>query len=65
VGSTAEIVIPKFNLRNVKVSEGGKAVWESGKFVAGAAGVDAAVDKDGAVRISAGSGRYAFVLEGD
>jgi alpha-L-rhamnosidase len=65
VGSAAEIVIPKFNLRNVKVAEGGKALWENGKLVTGVAGVEGAVDKDGAIRIKAGSGRYAFVLEGD
>ena len=65
VGSAAEIVIPKFNLRNVKVTEGGKAVWENGQYVTGVAGVTGAADKDGAIRIKAGSGRYAFVLEGD
>ena len=65
VGSAAEVVIPKFNLRNVKVTEGGKAVWENGKFVPGVAGVEGAVDKDGAVRIKIGSGRYAFTLEGE
>jgi hypothetical protein len=47
------------------VTEGGKALWENGKFVTGVAGVGDAVDKDGAVRIKAGSGRYVFVLEGD
>jgi len=65
VGSAAEIVIPKFNLRNVKVTEGGKAVWENGQYVTGVPGVTGAADKDGAIRIKAGSGRYAFVLEGD
>ena len=65
VGSTAEIVIPKFNLRNAKVTEGGKTVWEKGQYVPGAAGVAGAADKDGLIRIKAGSGRYAFVLEGD
>ncbi len=65
VGSAAEIVIPKFNLRNVRVTEGGKALWESGRFVPGVAGVEEVVDKDGAVRIKTGSGRYAFLLEGD
>jgi alpha-L-rhamnosidase len=64
-GSQAEVVIPKFNLRNVKVSEGGKAVWESGRFIVGPAGVSGAVDKDGAIRVSAGGGRYVFLLEGD
>jgi len=64
-GSEAEIVIPKFNLRNIKVGEGGQTIWENGKFIVGAAGVNGAVDKDGAIRISAGGGRYVFVLEGD
>ena len=65
VGSSAEVVMPKFNLRNVKVTEGGKAIWDNGKFVAGAPGVEGATDKDGAIRIKAGSGRYVFILEGD
>jgi alpha-L-rhamnosidase len=65
VGSAAEILIPKFNLRNVKVTEGGKTVWENGQYVAGVAGVAGAADKDGLIRIKAGSGRYAFVLEGN
>jgi alpha-L-rhamnosidase len=65
VGSSAEIVIPEFHLRNVRVTESGKTIWENGAFVAGDAGITGAADKDGAVRITAGSGRYAFVLEGD
>ena len=65
VGSAAEVVIPKFNLRNIKVTEGGKALWENGKFIAGVPGVEGAVDKDGAIRIKTGSGRYVFILEGD
>ena len=65
VGSAAEIVIPKFNLRNVKVTEGGKTVWENGQYVTGVAGVAGAADKDGLIRIKAGSGRYVFALEGN
>jgi alpha-L-rhamnosidase len=64
-GSEAEIVIPKLNIRNVKVSEGGQTVWTADQFVVGAAGVISAVDKDGAIRIKTGGGRYVFVLEGD
>jgi len=65
VGSSAEIVIPKLNRRNVTVTEGGQAVWQDGKFTAGVAGVADATDGGGAIRITVGSGRYAFVLEGD
>jgi alpha-L-rhamnosidase len=65
VGSTAEVVIPKFRLRNVVVREAGRALWESEKYVAGVPGVAGAEDKEGAIRIKTGSGRYAFVLEGE
>ncbi|HYA49199.1 MAG TPA: alpha-L-rhamnosidase C-terminal domain-containing protein, partial [Burkholderiales bacterium] len=65
VSSTAEVVIPKFNLRNIKVAEGGKVLWEGGRFVAGVPGVEAATDKDGAIRVKVGSGRYSFILEGN
>ena len=65
VGSAGEILIPKFNLRNVRVTEGGKTVWENGQYVTGVAGVAGAADRDGLIRIKAGSGRYAFVLEGN
>lgn len=64
-GSEAEVVIPKLNIRNIKVSEGGKTIWGSDKFIVGAAGVTGAVDKDNAIRIKTGGGRYVFVLEGE
>jgi alpha-L-rhamnosidase len=64
-GSEAEVVIPKLNIRNIKVSEGGKTIWGSDKFIVGAAGVIGAVDKDNAIRIKMGGGRYVFLLEGD
>lgn len=63
-GSEAEVVIPKFNLREVSVSEGGRALWSDGKYLDGVAGVTGAVEKDGAIRVAAGGGRYVFVLEG-
>ena len=64
-GSEAEVVIPKLNIRNVKVSEGGNTIWGSDKFIVGAAGVTGAVDKDNAIRIKTGGGHYVFLLEGD
>ena len=64
-GSEAEVVIPKLNIRNVRVSEGGKTIWRDGKFIVGTAGVTGAEDKDNAIRIKTGGGRYIFVLEGD
>jgi alpha-L-rhamnosidase len=64
-GSEAEVVIPRLNLRDIKVSEGGRAVWADGHYVAGVSGISGAVDKDGAIRIQTGGGRYVFVLEGN
>jgi alpha-L-rhamnosidase len=64
-GSEAEVVIPKLNIRNVKVSEGGQTIWVGDKFIVGAAGVTGFVDKDGAIRVKTGGGRYVFLLEGD
>jgi len=64
-GSEAEVVIPKLGIRDIKVSEGGQKIWEADRFVVGAAGIGGAVDKDGAIRITTGGGRYVFVLEGN
>ena len=65
VGSEAEIVLPKLNLRNVSVAEGGKPVWTDGKFAAGAEGVLGAAEVGATIVIKAGSGRYVFELKGE
>ncbi len=65
VGSSAEVVIPRWNFRNVVITESGETVWAEGKFLPGVAGIREAFDKAGAVRIKVGSGRYDFVLEGE
>jgi alpha-L-rhamnosidase len=64
-GSAAEVVIPKLGIRNIVVREGGTTIWAKDLYVAGAAGIGGAVDKDGAIRVKTGGGRYVFVLEGD
>ncbi len=64
VGSEADIVLPKFNFRDVEVKEGGKLVFQAGKFVAGADGVTGAKDAEKTVTIEAGSGHYVFELTG-
>ena len=65
VGSEAEIVLPKFTMRNIVVMEGGKAVWADGKYAPGAEGVAAAKEEGGTIVIKVGSGRYAFELKGE
>jgi alpha-L-rhamnosidase len=64
-GSAAEVVIPELGLRRIKVSEGGQTIWTNDMYAPGAPGVIGAVDKDGAIRVRIGGGRYVFVLEGD
>ena len=65
VGTEAEIVLPKFKMRDIVVKEGERVVWADGKFVPGAAGIVGVVDRDGAIRVQAGSGRYIFELRGE
>ncbi|MCX6560119.1 MAG: family 78 glycoside hydrolase catalytic domain [Candidatus Aminicenantes bacterium] len=66
-GSEAEIVLPRGTLRDVVLKEGGVVIWAGKKAAGTAAGVRSVeeVDKDNLVRIKAGSGRYAFELNGD
>jgi len=65
MGSEAEIVIPKLGIRNITVTESGRTVWAGDKFHAGIDGIVDGADKDGAIRVKTGSGRYVFLLEGD
>jgi len=64
VGSDADIVLPKFNFRDVEVHESGNPVFQGGKFLAGAAGVTGAKEAERTVTIEAGSGHYVFELTG-
>jgi alpha-L-rhamnosidase len=64
LGAEAEIAIPKFNLKNISVKEGGRTIWADGAFVPGIEGVLEAKDASGSIVIKTGSGRYAFELTG-
>jgi alpha-L-rhamnosidase len=65
VGSEAEIVLPKFNLRGIVVREGGKTIWTGNKFAPGVPGVLGVQETAAAIEIKAGSGHYVFELTGD
>jgi alpha-L-rhamnosidase len=65
LGVEAEIAIPKFNLKNITVKEGGRLIWENGSFVPGVEGVIEAKDASDSVVIKTGSGSYAFELTGE
>ena len=65
LGVEAEIAIPKFNLKNISVKEGGRTIWADGAFVPGVEGVIEAKEASGSIIIKMGSGRYAFELTGE
>jgi alpha-L-rhamnosidase len=65
VGSEAEVVLPKFNFRNVTIKETGQVVWDGKGFQAGAPGVQKVEEKQNSFVIQIGSGSYAFEVTGD
>ena len=67
MGSEAEVVIPKFNLRNIVLKEGGTVVWTQKKFVPGVSGISDVQepDKGSTLILRIGSGHFAFELSGD
>jgi alpha-L-rhamnosidase len=66
-GSTAEIVLPSFNMVGLVLKEGGSIIWAAGKPVTAAAGVLSVEERTAEKRIlvKAGSGRYVFELLGE
>ncbi|MBC7362037.1 MAG: family 78 glycoside hydrolase catalytic domain [Candidatus Aminicenantes bacterium] len=65
VGSEAEIYIPVFKLRNLKLYEGSTLVWADNQLKAKLPGIEDVQLKSGNVVIKAGSGKYIFELTGD
>jgi len=65
VNSEAEVVLPKFNLKNMVIKEGGQILWDSKGFRQGIPGVRGVEEKPGAFFINVGSGKYLFELEGE
>jgi alpha-L-rhamnosidase len=65
VGSVAEVVLPKFNLRNATIRETGQIIWDEKGFRSGVPGVLKVEDKQSTFIIEVGSGRYTFEVAGD
>jgi alpha-L-rhamnosidase len=63
-GSTAEIVLPKLQLRDVTLSESGKTLWQDAKSASSAEGVTSVKEEKEEIVVQAGSGRYLFELKG-
>jgi alpha-L-rhamnosidase len=64
VNSQAKVSVPKIGLRNVTVTESGKALWKNGKFIRGAFGITNGTETDEYVTFDVGSGSYRFRLKG-
>ncbi len=65
VGSEAEIILPKFNLKNVVVKEGGKLFWSQKKLESAVAGILSVEESNRSIILKVGSGRYSFELSGE
>jgi len=65
VGSEAEVIIPKFNLENIVITEGDQIAWDARGYQAGVQGIRSVEKAPTGFLIKIGSGRYSFRLRGD
>jgi alpha-L-rhamnosidase len=65
VGSEAECMLPKFNLKNIVLKEGDRLIWDGQGFHSGIPGVRNAEERQGRLVIEVGSGRFVFELTGE
>jgi alpha-L-rhamnosidase len=64
VGSEAEVVLPKFNLENVTISEGDTVIWDGQGYKPGVQGIRSVAKAQSGFELKVGSGRYSFRLQG-
>jgi hypothetical protein len=64
VGSTAEVNVPTLGLKDVVITEGGKAIWKNERPIDGVAGIAGARRDSERVTFGVGSGSYRFELKG-
>ncbi|HOZ48047.1 MAG TPA: family 78 glycoside hydrolase catalytic domain [Candidatus Hydrogenedentes bacterium] len=60
----ARISIPTIGLRQVRIEESGRPLWEEGTYHAGVPGISAASEDSEYVTFDTGSGTYALILRG-
>ena len=65
VNSQAKVSVPRMGLKNVTVTESGKSIWKTGKFIKGVSGITAGSETSDYVTFDVGSGPYAFRLSGE
>lgn len=62
--STARVSVPKLGLKEIAVTESGRPVWKTGRFVTGVPGIGAGSETGEYMSFSVGSGVYVFRLAG-
>jgi alpha-L-rhamnosidase len=65
VGSVAEVFLPKFNLRNIVIKEGGQILWDGQGFHPGIQGISKVEQRGSLFLVQVGSGRYSLELSGE
>lgn len=60
--TSATVVLPVFNYKNILISESGLTIWDSGNFVSGVPGVINVKKEPGHIIISIESGKYNFMI---
>lgn len=65
MGCEAEIYLPTFRLRNLKLQESGVLIWSEGGMKNPATGIESIEFKPGNLMVKVGSGRYLFELMGN
>ena len=63
VGSTAKVSLPTLGLKELAITEGGKAIWQNDSYVDGVAGIAVARRDADWVTFDVGSGNYRFELK--
>jgi len=58
--TTATVVLPVFNYKNIVVTEGGSKIWYDNNFVSGVTGITDVKKESGYIAISIKSGKYNF-----
>jgi alpha-L-rhamnosidase len=65
VSSDAQVVVPaEAQMTDVVIREGGRVVWEDGRYVSGDPGVKGATQQGRIFTFEVGSGNYSFRLTG-
>ena len=64
VNSQAKVSIPKMGLKNIRIRENGKIVWENNLYFKGVKGITNGSENDKYITFDVKSGSYSFKMSG-